>query len=39
VLFTSDDEQEAIDFAMQYKKKAEVIDMKHMLQITVYKNY
>jgi len=39
ILFTSDDEQEAIDFAMQYKKKAGVIDRKLMFQETVYKNY
>ncbi len=39
VLFTSDDEQEAIDFAIEYDKKAEVIDMKHMFQESIFKNY
>jgi len=37
--FTASVQFPPFDFAMQYKKKAEVIDRKPMFQETVYKNY
>jgi hypothetical protein len=39
VLLSTDDEDEAIKFATNYSKKAEVYDMKGMFKKTIYKNF
>jgi hypothetical protein len=39
ILLTTDNEQEAIDFAAQHKNKAEVFDRRPMVKKSIYKNY